>query len=138
MRREFVLPENDVDFLDNSGYKWETITDKGMQWVIIHDYTVASGYHQQTVNIAIKIDTGYPRAQLDMAYFFPPLQRLDGKSINATCPQIIDGISFQRWSRHRTPQNPWREDVDDLSTHVSLICFWFEQEFIKKPNEITT
>jgi hypothetical protein len=103
--------------------------------VIIHDYPIAAGYNQNKVSVAIKIPTGYPRAPLDMAYFYPAIQRMDGESINATCVQQIDGKQFQRWSRHRTALNPWREGVDDLSTHLSLVTFWFEQEFIKKPNK---
>lgn len=137
MRMEFQLPEEDVIFLDGLGLSWETINDHGMQWVIVYDYPIVSGYNHQKVSVAVKIETGYPRTQLDMAYFYPALQRLDSKTINAICPQIIDGKQYQRWSRHRTSANPWREGIDDLSTHFALISFWFEQEFIKQTNGIT-
>lgn len=136
MKKQFQLPEQDVLYLNELGLEWETINDKGMQWLILHDYTVPTGYNLSKVSVAIKIETGYPRAQLDMVYFFPALQRIDGKSINALSHQIIDGKQFQRWSRHRTPQNPWREGIDDLSTHLSLVTFWMEQEFMKRHNEI--
>lgn len=136
MRRQFQLPEEDVIFLDSLGLEWETVTDQNMQWVLIYEYPVTSGYNLEKVTVSIKIETGYPRTALDMAYFHPPLARLDNKSINALTTQAIDGKQFQRWSRHRTSENPWREGVDDLSTHVSLINFWFEQEFIKKVNGI--
>lgn len=138
MRMDFQLPEEDVVFLDGLELSWETINDHGMQWVIVYDYPIVFGYNHQKVSVAVKIETGYPRTQLDMAYFYPALQRLDGKTINAICPQIIDGKQYQRWSRHRTSANPWREGIDDLSTHFTLISFWFEQEFIKRTNGITT
>lgn len=138
MRRQFQIPEDDVVYLDNRGLEWETVTDAGMHWVIIHNYPVSSGYTIDRTTVAIKIETGYPRTALDMAYFSPPLVRKDGQSINAICQQSIDCIFFQRWSRHRTAVNPWREGVDDLSTHLSLVSFWFEQEFSKKANGITT
>ena len=138
MRMDFQLPEEDVVFLDGLELSWETINDHGMQWVIVYDYPIVFGYNHQKVSVAVKIETGYPRTQLDMAYFYPALQRLDGKTINAICPQIIDGKQYQRWSRHRTSANPWREGIDDLSTHFALISFWFEQEFIKRTNGITT
>jgi len=32
----------------------------------------------------------------------------------------LDNKTFQQWSRHRTPANPWREGVDNLGTHVPL------------------
>jgi len=138
MKMDFQLPEEDVNFLNGLELTWETVNDRGMQWVIIHDYPVAPGYNQNKVSVAIKIETGYPRSPLDMAYLFPDLQRLDGKTINAICGQLIDGVQYQRWSRHRTLQNPWREGVDDLSTHMTLVSFWFEQEFLKRANGITT
>lgn len=136
MKKDFKLPEEDEIYLDGLGLDWETINDQRMQWVVIHDYPVAKGYNHEKVTVAIKINTGYPRTQLDMAYFYPHLIRLDGKPINAITLQIIDGKQFQRWSRHRTPQNPWREGIDDISTHLTLVSFWFEQEFIKKANGI--
>ncbi len=137
MRRQFQLPEDDIIFLDGLGIEWETINDQGMQWVILYNYPVAFGYNLNAVAVAIKIETGYPRTQIDMAYFHPALQRLDCKPINAIVDQQIDGKIYQRWSRHRTPNNPWRESIDDLSTHMSLVSFWFEQEFIKHPNGVS-
>jgi hypothetical protein len=133
MRRQFVLPEEDIIYLDSLNLIWETINDAGMQWMIIHDYPTFYGYNVLTTSVAIKIETGYPRAALDMAYFYPAIQRIDGQVINALSLQVIDQKPYQRWSRHRTGQNPWRPGIDDLSTHMSLINFWFEEEFIKKP-----
>ncbi|MCB2194425.1 MAG: hypothetical protein KQH79_01120 [Bacteroidetes bacterium] len=138
MRRQFQLPSYDVEFLDDLGLDWETLNDKGMQWVIIYNYPVAPGYTQNNVDIALKIETGYPRVQIDMAYFYPALVRKDKKLIKATSNQTIDEKIYQRWSRHRTAQNPWREGVDDISTHITLVSFWFEQEFIKQPYGITS
>jgi hypothetical protein len=137
VRREFYLPEEDLAFLDALSLPWEALNEGGMQWVVIHDYPVCNGYNIEKVTVAIKIETGYPRTPLDMAYFYPPLVRLDNKAIGALCPQNIDGKVFQRWSRHRTPENPWREGVDDLSTHLCLVDYWFKQEFQKQPNGIT-
>ena len=133
MRRQFVLPEDDIIYLNSLNLNWETLNDAGMQWVLIHDYPVVDAYNHKTVTVALKIETGYPRAALDMAYFYPPLQRTDEQLINALSLQNIDQKNYQRWSRHRTAQNPWRPGEDDLSTHMSLVTFWFEQEFIKKP-----
>ena len=138
MRRQFQLLQEDEFYLNQTGFDWETVIDSGMHWLIIHNYPVCNGYNRDMVTVAIKIETGYPRTQLDMAYFYPALTRKDGKGINAISFQQIDNKQFQRWSRHRTAANPWREGIDDLSTHLSLIAFWFEQEFLKQPNGITT
>lgn len=136
MKRQFQLPEHDVVYLESLGLPWESVRSDGMQWVIIHNYPVPSGYNVIEASVAVKIEAGYPRAQLDMAYFLPALSRIDGKAINAITFQTIDGKQYQRWSRHRTGENPWREGVDDLSTHMALVSFWFEKEFIKLPNGI--
>lgn len=136
MRKEFQLPEEDISYLDGLGLCWESIIDQGMQWVIVHNYPVTLGYNHVKVDVAIKIETGYPRTPLDMAYFYPELQRLDQKPINAISYQAIDGKQYQRWSRHRTSENPWREGIDDLSTQFTLVSFWFEQEFLKYDNAI--
>jgi hypothetical protein len=67
-----------------------------------------------------------------MAYFYPALSRLDGKPIGATqVNQKIENRVFQRWSRHRTPKNPWKVGEDNLGTHICFIEDWLEQEFEK-------
>ena len=138
MRRQFELPEEDIVFLDSLELDWETIIDRGMHWVLIHNHPVHPYYNYSATSVAVKIDTGYPRSSLDMAYFYPHLSRKDGKVIRAVCNTLIDGKQYQRWSRHRTAANPWREGVDDLSTHLSMVNFWFEQEFLKQPYVFTT
>lgn len=138
MRRQFVLPEEDEAFLNSSGHEWETVSDNGSNWVILHGFPVASGYTQTNVRVAIKIEAGYPRAPLDMAYFLPHLTRMDGKPINALTPCAICGEVYQRWSRHRTAFNPWQVGVDCLATHIGYVTSWFEAEFKKIPNAIPT
>lgn len=137
MRRDFKLPEEDEDFLNSLGYPWETLNDQGMQWLLVHNYPVCEGYTTDKVKVAIKIETGYPRTALDMAYFLPPLQRKDNRPINALAPQQISGEIYQRWSRHRTGVNPWLVGVDNICTHLGYISSWFEAEFKKIPHAIS-
>ena len=132
MKREFALPEQDMDFLDSSGYNWETIKNGSGNWVIIHDYPVPNGYNVPIVNVALKIDQGYPVSQIDMAYFSPPLELINGKPQPAARSNlIIQGQTWERWSRHRTGQNPWRPGLDDISTHLQLVDHWLERELKK-------
>jgi hypothetical protein len=102
------------------------------QWLIVRDFPIPSGYNTDKVDVALMIPPGYPAAQIDMAYFHPPLARTDGRGIKALSSQSIEGKNYQRWSRHRTGQNPWRPDVDDVSTHISLVSYWLEREFINR------
>lgn len=135
-RKQFDLLDEDVEFLESLGLPWETLSESTGMWILIYDYPVCAGYTVQKVTVAVKVEPGYPRTQLDMAYFFPALSRKDNQPIGATSTQPIDSKVFQRWSRHRTGQNPWREGVDNLGTHMSLVTHWFKQEFEKRPNAV--
>lgn len=129
MRRQFHLPKADNDFLNACGLEWEAISEGGVQWLLLHGLSVPRGYSQTTVIAAIHIAPGYPDVPLDMVWFYPALARTDGVAIGALSTQMIGGKSFQRWSRHRTAENPWRPGEDDLSTHFLLANEWLEREF---------
>jgi len=130
MRKVFHVPEEDAEFLNANGWSWETIKEGNLNWLLIHDYSVCDGYNVAKVILALRIDPGYPGSQIDMAYFYPPLVRLDNVKVRALANQPLDGKTFQRWSRHRTGQNPWRPGLDCLETHIFLIKNWLEREFV--------
>lgn len=119
MRRQFDLPETDVDFLNSLGLPWEALKESNSMWLIIHGYSVPDGYKCQNVFIALQLQ-GYPTSQIDMASFSPPLVRKDEKAINAASPITIDSKVFQQWSRHRTPKNPWTPGEDNIETHLHM------------------
>jgi hypothetical protein len=129
MRRHFDLPEADEAHLESLGRPWETILEKQVRWLFVHEWPIPAGYNHPVVSIAIRIEPGYPDTQLDMVYVIPHLTRADRVAINNLTSQSIDGKNWQRWSRHRTNTNPWRPGVDDLSTHLFLIDDWFTREF---------
>ena len=128
-RRAFRLPEGDEEFLNANGLRWETVTEQGYQWLILHRLSLPAGYNQTHIQVAVQIPPGYPDAPLDMVYVYPALARGDGRAIGALATQMIEGHQWQRWSRHRTPANPWRPGLDDISTHMALIEYWFAREF---------
>jgi hypothetical protein len=128
-RRHFDLSAEDQRFLDEYGLPWETLVD-GPQWVLVHDFPTVAGYNHSRVTAAIRLETGYPNTELNMVYFFPALARADGKAIGANqATQQIDGKVFQRWSRHRTAQNPWKAGRDNIGTHILLVEDWLAREF---------
>lgn len=131
MRRQFLLPNEDCEFLDARGLHWETVKDASAQWLLIHDFPVPAGYSCEKVIAALMIAPGYPDAQIDMVYFYPPLFRTDGRAINTPAEQPLDSKIYQRWSRHRTGQNPWRPGEDDVSTHLLLVEGWLEKELTR-------
>lgn len=131
MRRDFSLIEDDLDFLTNLGLQWEAVRCTSGNWVILYDHLVPQGYNMPTVTLALKIDAGYPVSQIDMVYFFPALSLLSGRAIGALTPTQIEGKSWQRWSRHRTGENPWRPGLDNIATHIQMVNFWLERELNK-------
>lgn len=131
LRREFCLPTTDQHYLDGLGLLWETVKDGGLLWLLVHDWKIDPGYNVQVVRIALQIPGGYSDNQIDMAYFFPPLERADRRSIATISSQIISGETYQRWSRHRTPANPWRPGIDDISTHLTLVDEWLKRELTR-------
>lgn len=132
LRREFALPESDVELLDAAGYNWECVQDNGKQWLIVHRFPVSEGYAQKEVKVAVLIPPGYPSGPLDMVYVSPALALLNGRPIPATqCVERVCVESFQRWSRHYTSLNPWLPDYN-VATHLLLARAWFDRELERK------
>lgn len=128
MRREFALNDSDTEDLEALGLPWETVQGSSLGRVIIHNFPVPSGYNHSKVDLNIVIEPAYPETQIDMVYFHPALARHDGKVINAIENDQFDGKCWQRWSRHRTGQNPWRPSIDNITSHLKLVEYWLKKE----------
>ena len=127
-RREFVLPEEDLDWLEKLPHQFELIAEAGVLRVVLYDFPIPPGYHCLQADVNVRIESGYPDTQIDMVYVHPGLQRADDKAIAAISNDAFDGRQWQRWSRHRTGENPWRPGVDNLATHFGLVEHWFAGE----------
>jgi hypothetical protein len=120
MRRDFALPEDDVEGLDAMEFKWETVLN-GQPWLLLHGFEFPKGYNHESGSVAIQIPANYPSAQLDMAYVFPHLSRTDkGPLRQANVLQPIEGEQWQRWSRHYA----WVPGQHNICTHILLIRHW--------------
>ncbi len=131
VRQDFRLPASDEEYLNGLGLSWEAIRDGGNQWLVIHGWKLPAGYNHETSSLALLIPANYSDSQIDMVYFQQHLARRDGRAINALSTQAIAGATWQRWSRHRTSQNPWRVGVDDIASHLSLVSDWLSREFAR-------
>ena len=117
-RADFALLDKDVVHLNRLGLRWEAVLDGVRRWLIIRELPLPSGYNQSFVDVAIEVPSSYPAAQLDMFYCFPHLQLAGGGSIPQTqCNETIQGLSYQRWSRHRD----WDSARDSVATHLALV-----------------
>lgn len=128
MRRQFSLPAEDMEWLEGCGLPFELIAEGGVLRVVLNDLPVPPGYNVDRVSVNVRIDPGYPDSQIDMAYFYPDLALTSGRPIGALSVDQFDGKVWQRWSRHRTPANPWRSGIDGLATHFALVNEWLVRE----------
>ena len=131
LRRQFQLPQSDEDYLNGLGLPWETVVDARSRWLLVHNWRLPPGYNHEKTSLALLIPDNYSDSQIDMVYFKQHLARTDGRTINALSSGSIAGETWQRWSRHRTGQNPWRIGVDDVASHLSLVDDWLGREFAK-------
>lgn len=130
-RKDFRLPSPDEDYLNGLGLNWETVLDGSTRWLFVHGWLVPGGYSHRAVSLALLIPENYSDAQIDMVYFREHLARLDGVQIRNLSMQTICGAPWQRWSRHRTNDNPWRTGIDDVASHLGLVDEWLRREFGK-------
>jgi hypothetical protein len=129
MRRDFLLPDEDTELLDDSELQWEAILEGSQKWVIIRSIRLPSDFITSPTSVAIQIPNGYPAAALDMAYFNPAIRRMDGGTIRCTDASMnIDGLHWQRWSRHYTAANPWKVGEYNILTHYLLCLSWLDRE----------
>lgn len=128
MRKAFQLPEEDHVCLAGRGLTWEAIVEGGARWLIFPGYSIPAGYNHQSASVALRMPPSYPDADIDMVYFFPALALNSGKAIRQISPITLDGKQYQQWSRHRTPQNPWRPGLDNVCTHLLQVDSWLEKE----------
>ncbi len=127
LRRAFTLPEAETEFLNATHPDWETLIDGATPWLILANFPIPSGYSHQRVQAAIQISSGFPNSALDMVYFLPGLTRADARPITGLASQLINGQTWQRWSRHYG----WRPGVDDLVTHIERIKSWLVDELTR-------
>lgn len=122
LKRAFVLRDQDETYLSQSELNLETIVDSGRRWAILRNFCLPSGYTEERVDIAVEIPPTYPGAQLDMFYCHPHLVLKSGREIPQTqAQQIIQGKSYQRWSRHRQGATSWNPAKDSIITHIAII-----------------
>jgi hypothetical protein len=107
--------------LANCNHPWETIIEAGRRWLMIPHFPLPAGYNREACRLAIEMPASYPGAQLDMFFCDPPVMLLNGAAPPMTeHRETIDGVPFQRWSRHR-PDGTWSPSKDSLATHFGLI-----------------
>jgi len=123
-----ILPEEDIVYLALTKLDWELVPEGAIHWLVIRDYPIPAGYNFGKADVSLRLERCYPDVQIDMVYFSENLTLLSGRPIRQLTSANHLGRVWQRWSRHRTAQNPWRTDVDCVETHMALVDDWLMRE----------
>ena len=116
-----LLPSDDEGFL-RRGLAPRRVVEDGRRWLIFDVYPLPKGLSPHAVAIALDIPPSYPRAEIDMFYCHPAVSRDDGGVIPQTgAREIIEGRTYQRWSRHRGTRSRWDTGTDTVLTHLTLV-----------------
>jgi len=129
------LPEDDQDFLDDNGLKYELLTEKlpdgtERNGVLFPGFTFIGnlrtmkdgGLVQCAVcDLLIIIPKGYSTTKLDSFYTLQWLKRPDGADpVNANVVTLLFEKNWQFWSRHLDDKD-WHPGKDDLRGFLAYI-----------------
>jgi hypothetical protein len=128
------LPEEDQEFLDSNGIKYELLTESSggaeRRGVLFPGFGIAGNLWMQkegalvvceSCDLLVLVPDGYATTKLDSFCTLPRLKRPDGGD-----PQAANGEmtlferAWQFWSRHLDDKE-WRVGIDGLRTYLSYI-----------------
>ena len=115
-----LLPELDIDFLEEKGYSYTAAKVGGEVHLIIRDYDFPPAYALRKADLLIILPAGYPNAHPDMFWTHPDVKLVNGRwPVNSDQHQVHEGRSWQRWSRHH--QGKWRAGIDSLRNYLAAV-----------------
>lgn len=120
-QREFALLAEDEACLESTGLEWEARQLQQERWLFLRGYRLPDGLEPRVSDLGIRLSANYPMTEIDMAYFNPPLRRVDHREIPYLATVPVGTATWQQWSRHR-PAGNWRPDVDRLDSHLAFIA----------------
>jgi len=130
LRRDFDLPEEDVQFLNSLNLTWEAIKEGNARAVILCGFPMSQLFQPTEVNLKIKIPNDYTSgAALDMFFTDVPVTRADGAAIKAlTESAVFNAKKWWQWSRHYPKDTKWRPGTDNLGTHICFVQHVLDEE----------
>ena len=115
------LTADDAEYLHSTGYSWHVAQDSGGWAVILKGYRLPAAFVPSEVDLMVRVPPHYPATPLDMFNVTPQVRRADGRPIACLSVFPFQGQTWQQWSRHRLPGDPWVPSIDGLATHMALV-----------------
>lgn len=92
----------------------------GWSFLVVSSYTLPTGFHPGEVELLIKLPPGFPDAQPDMFWVYPPVKTAQGTLPRATCMELLLGKEWQRFSWHLAP-GAWRPGASTLRDFMRCV-----------------
>ena len=113
-----MLPELDIEFLDEKGYDYQLVSHTSGVYLIINQFEFGVAYQPNASTLLINVVSGYPDNPLDMFWTSPDVKLADGNWPKAgDFHEQHNDASWQRWSRHYV----WRSGIDNIRTFIAAV-----------------
>ena len=112
-----LLPQTDLDFLNEKGWHYEIAPHPGEVRIYIRNFSLPGAYSPRVTDLLIRLPFGYPQSNPDMFWTRPSVRLTNGAFPNRADyhDPTVDG--WQRWSRHST----WRPGTDNLHSKMASV-----------------
>lgn len=130
LRRDFDLPDDDIQFLDGLNLEWEAIQEASKRAVLMYGFLFPDVFMPQKIDVKIKMPNDYSSgAALDMFFTNVLVKRTDGIEIQRlTESELFSGQRWWQWSRHYPNNCKWRPGINSLVTHICHIQSILDEE----------
>jgi hypothetical protein len=112
-----VLPQADLDFLNEKGWRFEIAPHPGEVRIYIRDFQLPQWYSPRLTDLLIRLPLGYPQSNPDMFWTKPDVRLANGAYPNRADYHDPSADHWQRWSRH----NDWRPAIDNLRSKMASV-----------------
>ncbi len=112
-----LLPQLDLDFLDEKGWRYEIAPHRGEVRIYIREFLLPDAYSPRVTDLLIRLPLGYPQTNPDMFWTKPDVRLVSGAFPNRADYHDPTADNWQRWSRHGN----WRPGIDDLRSKLASV-----------------
>ena len=112
-----VLPQADLDFLNEKGGRFEITPHPGEVRIYIRNFQLAESYSPRLTDLLIRLPLGYPQSNPDMFWTKPDVRLVTGAYPNRADYHDPSADNWQRWSRH----SEWRPAKDNLRSKMASV-----------------
>ncbi len=112
-----VLPQADLDFLNEKGWQYEIAPHPGEVRIYIRRFRLPEAYSPLVIDLLIRLPVGYPQSNPDMFWTSPDVRLMSGAYPNRADYHDPSAENWQRWSRH----GAWRPGIDNLRSKMASV-----------------